>query len=44
LRLIRLPNVRAINFCPEEFVFGTPREVCNIYGGDGFDVLAGGPA
>jgi uncharacterized protein YbbK (DUF523 family) len=41
LRLVRLPNVRAVNFCPEDFAFGTPREVCNIYGGDGFDVLAG---
>jgi uncharacterized protein YbbK (DUF523 family) len=30
-----------VTFCPEDFAFGTPREVCNIYGGDGFDVLEG---
>jgi uncharacterized protein YbbK (DUF523 family) len=40
-RLIRLPNVQVVTFCPEDFAFGTPREVCNIYGGDGFDVLKG---
>jgi uncharacterized protein YbbK (DUF523 family) len=39
--LMRLPNVQAVTFCPEDFSFGTPREVCNIYGGDGFDVLSG---
>ena len=25
LRLIQLPNVRAVTFCPEDFAFGTPR-------------------
>lgn len=40
-RLIHLPNVQVVTFCPEDFAFGTPREVCNIYGGDGFDVLNG---
>ena len=39
--LTRLPNVRAVTFCPEDYAFGTPREVCNVYGGDGFDVLDG---
>lgn len=41
LRIIRLHNVLPVNFCPEDFAFGTPRDVCNIYGGDGFDVLDG---
>lgn len=40
-RLIHLPNVQIVTFCPEDFAFGTPRDVCNIYGGDGFDVLDG---
>jgi uncharacterized protein YbbK (DUF523 family) len=39
--LIRLPNVRVTTFCPEDFSFGTPRALCNIHGGDGFDVLDG---
>ena len=40
-RLLRLPNVRAVTFCPEDFAFGTPREVPDVQGGDGFDVLDG---
>jgi uncharacterized protein YbbK (DUF523 family) len=40
-KLLSLRNVEAVSFCPEEFAFGTPREVCNIHGGDGFDVLDG---
>ncbi len=40
-RLFSLPNVQVFNFCPEDFSFGTPRAVCNTYGGDGFDVLDG---
>ena len=40
-RLIRMPNLQVVTFCPEDFAFGTPRDVCNIYGGDGFDVLDG---
>jgi len=39
--IIALPNVRAVTFCPEDFAFGTPRDVCDIQGGDGYDVLAG---
>ncbi len=39
--LLGLPNVRAAAFCPEDYSFGTPRELCNITGGDGFDVLDG---
>jgi uncharacterized protein YbbK (DUF523 family) len=40
-RLLQLPAVQAIPFCPEDFAFGTPREVPDIHGGDGFDVLDG---
>jgi uncharacterized protein YbbK (DUF523 family) len=35
------PYVQLISFCPEDWAFGTPRALCNIHGGDGFDVLAG---
>jgi uncharacterized protein YbbK (DUF523 family) len=40
-KLIALPNVCTTAFCPENFVFGTPRLLCDIHGGDGHDVLAG---
>ena len=39
--LMALPNVKATVFCPENFSFGTPRALCDIHGGDGYDVLAG---
>jgi uncharacterized protein YbbK (DUF523 family) len=32
--LFALPNVRVVDFCPEDFAFGTPRATPNIYGGD----------
>lgn len=41
LKLLNYKNVQLIPFCPEDFSFGTPREMCDIYGGDGFDVLSG---
>ena len=41
LKLLDYKNVRLIPFCPEDLSFGTPRETCDIYGGDGFDVLNG---
>lgn len=41
LKLLNYDNVKLIQFCPEDFSFGTPREMCDIYGGDGFDVLEG---
>ncbi|MCF8239683.1 MAG: 2-thiouracil desulfurase family protein [Saprospiraceae bacterium] len=41
LKLLNYDNVKLIPFCPEDFSFGTPREMCDIHGGDGFDVLAG---
>jgi uncharacterized protein YbbK (DUF523 family) len=39
--LLGLPNVRAIAFCPEDYSFGTPRELCHIEEGNGCDVLDG---
>jgi uncharacterized protein YbbK (DUF523 family) len=39
--LLSLPNVHAVPFCPEDFALGTPREVPDIHGGDGFNVLDG---
>lgn len=41
LKLLKYPNVKVVTFCPEEFSFGTPREMCDIHGGTGFDVLDG---
>jgi uncharacterized protein YbbK (DUF523 family) len=41
LKLLNYDNVKFVQFCPEEFVFGTPREMCDIYGGNGLDVLEG---
>ncbi len=39
--LLALENIKPVYFCPENFAFGTPRELCNIHGGNGFDVLDG---
>lgn len=41
LKLLEYDNVRLVKFCPEEYSFGTPREMCDIYGGTGMDVLEG---
>ncbi len=41
LKLFNYQNVKITKFCPEEFSFGTPREMCDIHGGDGLDVLEG---
>lgn len=41
LKLLQYDTVRIVRFCPEDFSFGTPREMCDIHGGDGFDVLDG---
>ncbi|MCA8938917.1 MAG: DUF523 domain-containing protein [Planctomycetes bacterium] len=38
---LALPQVEKCTFCPEEYSFGTPREMSNCYGGNGFDVLDG---
>jgi uncharacterized protein YbbK (DUF523 family) len=40
-RLLQLPNVHVVAFCPENFAFGTPRATPDIHGGTGFDVLDG---
>ncbi len=40
-RLLARPNVLAASFCPEDHAFGTPRELSDIVGGNGFDVLDG---
>jgi uncharacterized protein YbbK (DUF523 family) len=41
LRLLANPRIRLIRFCPEEYSFGSPREMCDIHGGHGLDVLEG---
>jgi len=41
LQLLNYKTVKLIKFCPEEFSFGTPREMCDIHGGNGMDVLEG---
>jgi uncharacterized protein YbbK (DUF523 family) len=40
-RLLALPNVKPVWFCPEDFAFGTPRQTPDIHGGTGEDVLVG---
>lgn len=34
-------NVEVVSFCPENFSFGTPREIPDIVGGSGADVIDG---
>ena len=41
LKLLTYDNVKVVKFCPEDFSFGTPREMCDIHGGTGLDVLSG---
>ena len=41
MKLLSYGNVRIVKFCPEDFSFGTPREMCDIHGGTGMDVLSG---
>jgi len=41
LKFLNYDTVELIKFCPEEFSFGTPREMCDIHGGTGIDVLNG---
>ncbi len=40
-KLLNYQNVKVSKFCPEDFSFGTPREMCDIHGGTGLDVLHG---
>lgn len=41
LKLLNYDTVRLVKFCPEEYSFGSPREMCDIHGGTGLDVLEG---
>lgn len=41
LKFLNYDTVKIIRFCPEEFSFGSPREMCDIHGGTGLDVLNG---
>lgn len=41
LKLLAFNTAKIIKFCPEDFSFGSPREMCDIHGGTGFDVLEG---
>jgi uncharacterized protein YbbK (DUF523 family) len=40
-QLLAFSNVVPVPFCPEDFALGTPREIPDIHGGNGFDVLDG---
>ncbi len=40
-KLLHYNTMKVVEFCPEEFSFGSPREMCDIHGGTGFDVLDG---
>jgi len=39
--LLSLPTVHVVPFCPETHSLGIPRNMPDIHGGDGFDVLEG---
>lgn len=41
LQLLHYDTARVTRFCPEDFAFGSPREMCDIHGGNGMDVLDG---
>ncbi|TNF45867.1 MAG: DUF523 domain-containing protein [Bacteroidetes bacterium] len=41
LKILSHPTAKIVKFCPEEYSFGSPREMCDIHGGTGFDVLDG---
>lgn len=41
IQLLKYDKIKVSRFCPEDFSFGTPRRLCDIHGGDGFDVLNG---
>ncbi|MEZ5017687.1 MAG: 2-thiouracil desulfurase family protein [Flavipsychrobacter sp.] len=41
LKLLDYKTIKITKFCPEDFSFGTPREMCDIHGGTGMDVLEG---
>lgn len=41
LKILTFDTAQVIKFCPEDYSFGTPREMCDIHGGTGDDVLDG---
>lgn len=41
LQLLQHPKLQITRFCPEDYVFGTPREIPDIEDGTGIDVLNG---
>lgn len=41
LKILQYDTAKVVKFCPEEFSYGTPREMSDIHGGTGFDVLEG---
>jgi len=41
LKLLNYDTIKLTRFCPEDYSFGTPREMCDIHGGTGHDVLDG---
>ncbi|MDZ7614303.1 MAG: 2-thiouracil desulfurase family protein [Flavobacteriaceae bacterium] len=41
IKLLGYDTVKIVKFCPEEYSFGSPREMCDIHGGTGMDVLNG---
>lgn len=41
IQLLQYDTARIVTFCPEEFSFGSPREMCDLHGGTGLDVLEG---
>lgn len=41
LKILTYETAKPVKFCPEEYSFGVPREMCDIHGGNGFDVLKG---
>lgn len=41
IKVLQYDTVKVTSFCPEEYSFGSPREMCDIHGGTGMDVLNG---
>jgi uncharacterized protein YbbK (DUF523 family) len=41
LKLLNYNTIKLVKFCPEEYSFGSPREMCDIHDGTGMDVLDG---
>ena len=41
LKILKYDTAKIVRFCPEEYSFGSPREMCDIHGGTGLDVLEG---